>query len=284
MENLDPVVENQDPVAPAAPVAKAPAFSWKSQIDKDLASSPTLQKFADTSEGLGEAVKSYASLEKLLGHEKVPIPKDANDVEGWSRFSKAMGIPDKAEGYGLPDVDIPENLKGLSFNKQQFAEIVHAHKLTPAQAKGLWEAYTNLSKEAYSKALAEHQKSLENVVNQLRSKWGDTYEANINLGQTVINKFAGSKEENDYLTSILTKDARAVEFLARIGNEFAENKVGEFSHQRFSLAPEEAQREIDKITSDPNHPYLNDKAKPFERDAAISYVNSLYAIIQKAKQ
>lgn len=285
-DNLDPQAGNQDPAADAGNAAppNEVSFTWKDKLGSDLANAPTFQKFEDSTEGLKKAFESHASLEKLLGHEKVPIPKDANDVEGWSRFSKAMGIPDKAEQYGLPDVELPESMKGLSFNKQQFAEIVHAHKLTPGQAKGLWEAYTNLSKEAYAKALESHQKNLESVVNQLRSKWGDTYDTNIELGQTVINKFAATKEENDYLTSIMTKDPRAIEFLARIGNQFAENKVGEFSHKRFSLAPEEAQKEINKILSDPNHPYLNDKSVPKERDAAIDYVNSLYRIINKGKE
>jgi len=260
-------------------------FSWKTKLDPDLANSPTMQKFDDSSEGLSKAVESHLSLEKLLGHEKVPIPKDINDVEGHNRLAKALGVPDKAEGYGLADPNMPKELveSGMTFDKQKFAETVHAFKLTPNQAKGLWKAYTEMSISAYTKALQEHQQGLQQTVNQLRSEWGDAYETNVDLGQMVINKFSSDQDTNDYLTSIMTKDPRAIKFLAQIGNQFAENKIGEFSYKRFSLTPEQAQAEIDEIIKDPKHPYTSRDATPAEHERAVLYVNSLYSAIAKAK-
>lgn len=283
VDNLSPAGSPGTQATPAAPATEI-GFSWKSKLGADISNAPTLQKFEDTSEGLGKAFESHLSLEKLLGHEKVPIPKNADDVEGWNRFSKAMGIPDKAEGYGLADVELPGNMKDLSFDKNKFAETVHAFKLTPNQAKGLWEAFTKQSMDSYNKYLTEHENNLKKVVNTLRSEWGDTYDINVELGQTVINKFAGDKESEDYLTSVLTKDPRAIKFLAKIGNQFAENKVGEFQIKRFSLAPEEAKVELDKILKDPSHPYLNEKSSDAEHTAALDYVNNLYKIINKPRQ
>ena len=135
MENLEPTsVENSSPASTAtveAPVSSGsettsaiPSGSgWKSSLNTDIRNSSLLQKFEDTPEGLNKELESHASLEKLLGHEKVPIPKDVNDVEGWNRFSKAMGIPDKAEGYGLADAQVPEDLKNLGFmtDKNKFS-------------------------------------------------------------------------------------------------------------------------------------------------------------------
>lgn len=284
MDNQDTQVQDnvvtpdgtqQDAVQDAAPTG----FSWKSGLSPDLRNSPTMHKFEDSQEGLSKAIESHLSLEKLLGHEKVPIPKDANDVEGWNRFSKALGIPDKAEGYGLADVKMPESMKEMSFDKNKFAETVHAFKLTPSQAKGLWEAYTNMSLEGYKKAVESHEKKITDVVNTLRGKWGDEYETNVDLGQKVINQFSADQDMQDYLTSTLTKDPRGIEFLAKVGGQFAENKIGEFKNARFSLSPENAQAELDKILTDPNHPYLNEKATPAEHQRAIDYVNSLYKII-----
>jgi len=253
-------------------------FSWKGNLNSDLQGSPLLKKFEDTPEGLAKAFESHAGLEKLLGHDKIPVPKDENDTEAWAKFSKALGIPDKAEAYGLPDAEIPENLQGISFNKQQFAEIAHAHKLTPSQASSMWKVYTEKTMESYGKAIEEHKKNMVQVVNQLKGKWGDAYEANVDLGQTVINKFSGSPEAEEFLTATLVKDPRGIEFLARIGNQFAENKVGDFSYKRFSLSPDEAQNEIDTILRDPKHPYNNAEAPQAERQRAIDYVNSLYAV------
>jgi hypothetical protein len=263
----------------AAPQAAQTTTSagWKAGLRPDISGSPLMAKFDDTVDGLNKAFESHANLEKLLGHEKVPIPKDDNDVEGWNRFSKAMGIPDKAEQYGLADPQIPQGYEGLNFDKNKFTEIVHAHKLTPSQAKGLWEAFTKNAMDAYGKSLESNKENMVKTVNTLKGKWGDAYQANVEQGQMVINKFSKDQDTNDFITNALSPDPRGIEFLATIGEQFAENKVGEFAAKRFSLVPEQAKEEWHKIVRDPEHAYNNPKASSRERQAAIDYVNSLIA-------
>lgn len=260
---------------------------WKSSLaNSDLRNSPLLQKFEDTPDGLSKAFESHASLEKLLGHEKVPIPKDINDVEGWNRFSKAMGIPDKAEGYGLSDIKMPDSMKGFSIDKNKFAEVAHAHKLTPDQAKGLWKVYNEINAQSYIQAMQEHEKKIGDNINVLKGQWGDAYETNVELGQMVINKFSDDQEMNDYITAVLSQDPKGIKFLAKVGEQFAENKVPEFQMKRFTLAPEEAQNEIDKMVKDLDGPYMNAKGKftAHEHQAAMDRVNSLRASILRAKR
>ena len=259
--------------------------NWQDGLSTDLRNSPFVKKFENTSDGLSKAMESYGNLEKLLGHEKVPIPKGPEDIEGWNRFSKAMGIPDKADNYGLPDARLPESMKGITIDKNQFAEVVHAHKLTPAQAKGLWETYQKINIDTFNKAMQDQQTKLNENINRLRGEWGDAYQTNVELGQDVINKFADDQEMNDYLTAALTQDSRGIKFLAKIGNEFAENKIGEFSMRKFTLAPEEAQSEIDKMTNDMEGPYMNTRGKFTEKEhqAAIDRVNHLRMVVMRAQ-
>lgn len=290
MENLETQTDNSQaqeagPVETPVETTTTSTSSWKSGINTDLRNSPLLQKFEDTPEGLNKALESHANLEKLLGHEKVPIPKDANDVEGWNRFSKAMGVPDKAEQYGLPDAKLPDSMKDITIDKNKFAEVVHAYKLTPAQAKGLWETYTKLNVDSYQEAMKAHQEGLVKTVNTLKGEWGDAYQTNIELGQMVINKFSDDQETNDYITSILSQDPRGIKFLAKIGDQFAENKVGEFQMKRFSLAPEEAMEEVFKAKRDLDGPYMNQKNKftPREHQAEVDRINHLLESIHRAK-
>lgn len=257
-----------------------PAFTWKDRLGADLMNAPGMERFDDTPEGLQKAMSSYKELEHFMG-DKVAIPKGPDDKEGWNAFAKKMGIPDKATDYGLGDVQMPESMKGVAFDKNKFAEIVHAHKLTPNQAKGLWKAYTDMSIESYNNLVKQREQEMTQVINQMRGEWGDAYEANVELGQSVINKFSGDQETTDFLTATLVKDPRGIKFLAKIGNEFAENKIGEFSMKRFSLSPEEAQKEIDSIMRDPKHPYNDPTATEAEHQRAVDYVNSLIAKTQK---
>jgi hypothetical protein len=273
------------PISGAAGAAGVTA--WKQSISSpDLRNS--LSKFDDTPEGIGKLAESYNNLEKLLGHEKVPIPKDINDVEGWNRLSKALGVPDKAEGYGLADANIPKDLAqmGLTLNKNEFAEVMHAHKVPPSAVKGIWDVYQKKAIDSYAQAMKQHQEQLTNTINALRGEWGDTYETNVELGQMVINKFSNDQEMNDYLTASLSKDPRGIKFLAKVGEQFAENKVPEFQMKRFSLAPEEALEEIQKIKMDMDGPYMNQKGKftDKEHQAAVDRVNHLFAVYQKGRQ
>ena len=52
-----------------------------------------------------EMVQGYRNLEKLIGGEKVPLPKGEADTEGWERVYKALGRPATPEEYQLPDAD-----------------------------------------------------------------------------------------------------------------------------------------------------------------------------------
>lgn len=285
--------DNQDPGTPGNPdpaagqqqqqQQQAPNFSWKTQLAPDFANSPTMQKFPDTKEGMNEAIKSHLSLERMLGHEKIPIPKGKDDAEGWAMFSKALGIPDKPDGYNLQDAQTPEGLKGVTFDKAKFAEIVHANKLTPDQAKGLWGSYTEMTQQIYQNAMREQQTKMNAVINQMRGEWGDAYQTKVELGQMVINKFSANKEQNDYLNAVLASDPQGIKFLATIGEQFTENKIGDFKYQKHSLTPEEAQEEISNIRRDPNHPYNNTKATDAEHLRAVDHVNNLLTMAKKAK-
>ena len=298
MDNTSTVVDDNASAQAAATGAAAGAVSgaasaagvtaWKSSLRPDLANSPFAQKFDDTPDGLNKAMQSYGELEKLLGHEKVPIPKDVNDVEGWNRLSKALGVPDKAEGYGLADASIPKDLAdmGLTLNKNEFAEVMHAHKVPPATVKGIWDIYQKKAISAYQNAMQEQQKSLTTTINALRGEWGDAYDTNIELGQMVINKFSVDQGMNDYLTAVLSKDPRGIKFLAKIGDQFAENKVGEFQMKRFTLAPEQAMEEISNLKKDLDGPYHNMKGKfsDAEHQRAVDQVNGLMAAAIKGRQ
>ena len=59
-----------------------------------------------------------------------------------------------------------------------------------------------------------------------------------------------------------------------------------FQMKRFSLAPEEALEEVNKIKQDLDGPYMNQKGKYTEKEhqAAVDRVNHLFGIYQKGRQ
>lgn len=256
---------------------------WQDQFPTDLKNSPLLKKFPNTPEGLVKAFESHASLEKLMGNQRLVVPKDANDKEGWAAFHKAMGVPDKPEGYKFTEVKYPESMKGMGVDQAKFAQTVHQMGLTPHQADSLWKVYNQAQIQAYGDHLNQLQANLDKNINILKQEWGDKYQSNVEMGQYVINKFAANEDEANFLTATLTKDPAGIRFLAKLGTQFAENNISGFEAARFSKSPQDAKNEIDRILADKNHPYSNPKATQAEHDAAVEYVNSLYGVINRAK-
>lgn len=290
MENVDtPVEENVDTqqtgnsnVVNQVQEAEQPK-GWKSSLSNDLKGAPFMSKFDDTPEGLGKVVESYANLEKLLGHEKVPIPKDEKDTEGWARYRTAMKVPSKPEGYELPDAKLPESLSGVVLDKNKFATIMQANHIPPGQARAMWDVYQKENVAMYNQHIDTLQKQLDNSINALRQEWGGAYDTNVQIAQEVINQFSPDKETNEYITASLLKNPGAVKWLKSVGDQFAENKVGDFNIKRFAVSPDEANAEITKLTSDMNGPYFNmaRKHSAAEQDATIKRVNELREVVAK---
>ena len=258
--------------------APAPETGWKSGIGEDLSGAPALQKFEDTPDGLAKVAESYVNLEKLLSHDKVPLPKGADDLEGRAAFNKAIGVPETSTEYNLKDVTYGGELGKISYSKEGFSEVVHKYGLTPEQATGLWKEYTEGANNVYHAHEQQLQDNLNTTINMLRSEWGDAYAANVELGQLVITKFAEDQDMGDFLTATLSKDPAGMKFLAKVGTQFSENKVGGFQYQKFSVSPDEAMDEITKIKADPKHAYNDLAATEKDHAMAVDQVNRLISI------
>ena len=129
MDNQDPVEENLDPGAGATEGA-----AWYANLNSDFNNHPSIQKFNDVN-GLA---KSYLSLEKMMGQDKIVMPKDDNDIEGWNSMYSRLGVPETSDGYGLVQPEgVPEGLQDAQMDVKAFADVAKEFNLTPKQAKGL---------------------------------------------------------------------------------------------------------------------------------------------------
>lgn len=160
---------------------------------------------------------SYKNLEKLLGSEKVPLPKDANDTEGWERLFKAAGRPDAPEAYGLDKVEGADP----EFSKAAAAAF-HKAGLNPQQAAGLVEFYGAQAKavqEAQDAAFAQ-QSQLD--MGALQKEWGPAYDAKIEAGRRAA-KMAGV--DGDFLAKMerAVGSAELTKFFAKIGEATSES-------------------------------------------------------------
>jgi hypothetical protein len=150
--------------ADAAKVAPAAGEPWfKGVADPELKGWLENKNY-ESPEAMAAA---HRGLEKLLGSEKVPLPKDDADTEGWDRVYKAMGRPDAPEGYGL------EKLEGGDEGfAQQMAGLLFEAGVGQKQALRMgerWNAY--MTEQAKAADNAFKVQSDQDLID-LKTEWG----------------------------------------------------------------------------------------------------------------
>lgn len=177
---------------PAPSPAAPPAQDWRTSIPEDIRSDPNFAKY-ETAEGF---YKGHLSLVKMLGSEKIAIPKEG-DAEGWDRAFKALGAPDTPDAYGFK---APEKIPdGMQYNPdldKRIATIFHGAKLNPQQAakvrEGLMEVVgqgATESLDATKQAEAQRLQAIQQGEIALKAEWGQAYEQRGKAAGAAINKF-----------------------------------------------------------------------------------------------
>lgn len=160
-----------------APVADT-AASWRERLPEEMRTHPSLQKF-DTPEGLA---KSYLAAEKLIGTEKVPVPKTEDD---WERWYRAAGRPDKPDDYGFaaPD-EMPEGLAYDEGLDRRLASLAHDAGLNRRQAETLRAGLMDMVREggaqqrqALEAARLAEAEAMADAERALQAEWGSATQA-----------------------------------------------------------------------------------------------------------
>lgn len=233
------------PAAPNTPPAgDAPAANanWFDGIpDADLKGYVQNKGWKDPA----DLAVGYRNLEKLLGSEKVPLPKGADDKEGWGRVYDALGRPKAAEDYKLP---VPEG--GSPDFAKAAAGKFHELGLSANQAQALTEWYNSQAAEQTGAMQQQSAQKVEADLQSLKSEWGPAWNENINLGQRAAKEFGLDAEklnamENAFGTGEMLK------FMARIGRGLTEHTFeGGKSTQGFGMTPDAAKARISQLRED----------------------------------
>ena len=236
-----------------APVAEVKAVEGLPDWAKDF--SPAAQNViaAKKWEKPEQAVESYANLEKLLGGDKIALPKDADDP-AWSGVWKKLGALDKPEEYaglvkpveGAPELD--EGFVGAMSTLAQKAN------LTPAQWKTMVEGYQALSAAAVNDqadADAEAAAALERDVAALKSRLGKDYDAYVADAQRAGMAAKMTPEESAKFVEAFGY-IRAMEIMNANGSKFGkEAGFVEGKGPQGQMTPEMASARVKELLADP---------------------------------
>jgi hypothetical protein len=192
-----------------------------------------------------ELAVGYKNLEKLLGGEKLPMPKGADDKEGWARVYDAMGRPKTAEEYKLP---VPEGDPG-NFAKAAAGKF-HELGISQTQAEQLatWWNETQQGQMAQQQQLSTQK--VEQELSSLKGEWGQAWDENINLGSRAAKEFGLDQAKLSAIEQAMGT-GEMLKFMAKIGRGLTEhNFEGGNTTQGFGMTPAAAKERISALQAD----------------------------------
>lgn len=194
-----------------------------------------------------DMVGSYQNLEKLLGGEKVPVPKGPEDKAAYDLMFKALGRPDAADGYGL------DKREGIDPQLAKAAgEAFHGLGLNPSQAQGLLDWFDGQGKSAQKEAEERYAQESQVEFQQVQREWGKEFDTKAEFGRRAVRQFGIDPEAAKGIErAIGTK--RMMDLFSKIGESFNEAPMrGQGSQESQIVTPVLAEQKIQELKADPD--------------------------------
>lgn len=256
--------DNSTDGQPATPPAQsAPTPSWRDTLPEEFKNDPTLANF----KGVDDLAKSFIHAQKLIGKDKVVLPSPTATEEEKTAFYRKLGMPepDKYTLEGLEDDEASGKLK----------ELFVKNNILPAQAKEIMNFLASEYSETEEGTSEAYQAAIQEGIEDLRLEWGEGFNANLGKAKAVVDTF-GDPELKSYLNETgLGNDPMLIRMFAKIGSQFGEDSFKGKPLQ--AVSKDDAQKQINAIFADKNHPALNGK-DPRHNDAMME-MNKLFEII-----
>ena len=144
------------------------------------------------------------NLEKFVGAEKagrgVITPKPDAKPEEWQAFYKKVGgVPEKPDGYKLPDVMAKDAMA------VKFREYAHKTAMPPMFFDAAMNFMASETKSVSDGRVAEFEKRGEQDLLDLKTEWpGIEYDKNVELGRRAAQQFIPHKDAAE-LEDVLVK-------------------------------------------------------------------------------
>ena len=241
------------------------------QLPEEIRDHPSLQSIND----VGNLGLSFVNAQRLIGADKIPIPKNPTEDDLSNIYSK-LGRPDEPSGYAI-QADGQILTEG---DVNTYTDIAHKLGLSKAQANGILDYYRSSIQQTTEAMSKEAQQEKQMIEESLKAEWGANYDAKVNQANRAVADIAGE----DLLNMVLedgTKVGNHPAFIKAFAN-FADFKTSVTKEDTISensvnyrMSPADAKAKIDTIMNDKSHAYW-DRKNPVAREKAVKEVQDLY--------
>jgi len=221
---------------------------WRSGLDADIKDHPCLKDFKSEK----EVAKAYVGAQRLIGVDKLPIPKDyATNPEVRGKFlndvADRLGRPKESKDYKITDVKFPDGVdvkKDPDFVNGLKAES-HKLGLLPHQVDGLYSWYMTLAGnkiKAHGEGLTKAKQDSEA---SLRAEYGSAYDGKVTKAQELLNKFGGD-DYKSLLDSGFGNNPAVIRFMSKMADSISEDTFTRGGGEA-TMTPGEADKELTQV-------------------------------------
>lgn len=191
------------------------------------------------------ALKGLSQFEGKDLSKMVSLPADDASAEDLAAFYGKLGCPEKPEGYvfGKNDTEFAKSI----------APILHESGITQKQLDALmpkWNEFiTAQNQAAEQKLVADNEKATKD----LKTEWGNDFDANIDLAKKATKALGFSADEIDSICKV-KGSAWVYKTMAKFGKAFSDDTikgVGASAQPNLSN-PKEALARIERLKHDSN--------------------------------
>lgn len=232
--------------------------NWKDGLPEDIKAEGCLETVRDF-EGL---VKSFVHAQKAVGRDKIPLPGPHATEDDWKAVYNKLGLPESVEEYEL---NTPEGVEIDDDFIKGFKEQAHKNGVLPKQAEGLMNWYLEHTKGLMEGQQQETAQQKADNLKKLQTEWGEAYSNKMKRAQIALREIAGeNKDEMNALFEALDKTGMStnpamIKAFDKVADLLSEDTFKGEAEKTFGVkSPAEAQREIDQIMANPEHPYFNE--------------------------
>ena len=155
--------------------AEAAPVTFIDSLPEDLRSEPSLKNFTDPA----SLAKSYVHAQRMIGADKIAIPRGGSTPEEWRSVYTKLGAPETPEAYDFKNKDFfaPEAL--TAFQKQAYDA-----GLTGRQADKMVEYLATSSQEGETEYNSNAEAARNEGLQVLETEWGAAFEQKMNRARS----------------------------------------------------------------------------------------------------
>lgn len=224
---------------------------WK---DKYVPEDLRADKVFDGTPNVSEMAKMLGNVQRMIGKKGIIMPGEGAAPSEMDAFYKALGRPDKPDGYKIDKpADLPDEYWDETYAGQA-KELFHKIGLTPKQAAALSDFNNSRLVEGTKFLAAEEARAVEEATIALKAEWGEAYDERLHVANKLIADNVPDGPKKDAILKRIGNDPHVAEFLANVGMKFEEHRLiaGGDDGRSGAMTPAQAQLRIEELAATPD--------------------------------